>query len=295
MRLHEPGMETAGHHLGMREQFAEEADIGRDPLQPELPERPPELARSRREGLRSGRAVGSNDDLGDERVEARVRGVSRVAARVDPHPGSARRLEGLDDASGGANRPVRPQGFQVYPRLHREAVARDAVPPRRQWRAARKVELKPDEVDPRELLRNGVLDLDPGVRLDEIRGAGLVHEELEGREVREPRLPREGEGDRDDPLAESRIEVRGGCDLDDLLAPPLEAALALAEVHGPSGAVARHLDLDVPRPDDEALDVELFPAEGPPGLVAAAWPRALELRDAPGGGHPAAAPAPPPP
>ena len=137
-----------------------------------------------------------------------------------------------------------------------------------------------------------MLDLDPGVGLDEVRVAGVVHEELERAEVRETGRPREGEGGDDDPVAKGGIEVGSGRDLDDLLPAPLEAALALAEVDGPAGSVTGHLDLDVPRPRDEALDVELLPAEGAPGLLPAARPRAFELRDAPGGGHPAAAPAP---
>ena len=292
VRLHEPGMEASGHDLGMREEVPEEGDVGRDPGEPELPERPPQLGRSCRKGVRPGRAVAPHHDLGDEGIEARVRGVSRVAARVHAHPGAGRRLEPVDDAARRAHRPVRLKGLEVHPRLHREAPAGDAVSFPGERPAPREFELEPHEVDPRELLGHRVLDLDPRIGLDEVRAARLVHQELERPEVREPGLPREREGGGDDPLAEARIEVRGGRDLDDLLAPPLEAALALAEIDDRARPVAGHLDLDVPGPLDEAFDVEIVTAEGAPGLVAAARPLAFERRGVTDGGHPAAASAP---
>ena len=292
MRLHEPDMETAGHHLRMREEVPEEADIGHDPGHPELPERPPELPRRGREGVRASRPVGAYHDLGDEGIEARVRNVSGVSVRIDAHAGAARRLEHVDDAARRTHRSVRPQGFKVHPGLHGIAAAGDAVRELGQRRASRELELEPDEIDARKLFGHRVLDLDPRIGLDEVRVAVLVHEELERPEVGEPGRPGEDEGGRDDPIAKGRIEVGGGGDLDDLLPAPLEAALALAEVDDTSVSVPGNLDLDVPRPRDETLDVELSAAEGPPGLLAAARPRALELRDARDGRHPAAASAP---
>ena len=295
VRLHEPGMEAPGHDLGVREEVPEKADVGRDPGEPELAEGPPELARRRREGVRAGRAarpVGPHDDLGDEGIEPWVRGVSRVPARVHAHPGAGRRLEPVDDADRRAHRPVRLEGLEVHSRLHRVPASEDAVSFPGERTAPRELELEPDEVDPRELFGHRVLDLDPRIGLDEVRAAVFVHEELERPEVREPGLARERDGGGGDPIAEPGIEVRGGRDLDDLLAPPLEAALALAEVDDPARPVAGHLDLDVPGPLDEAFDVESVTAKGAPGLVAAAWPLALERRGVPDGGHPAAASAP---
>ena len=148
VRLHEPGMETAGHDLRMGEKAPEERDVGRDPREPELPERPAELAGRRREGVRTRLRVTPHDHLGDQRVEARIRGISRVSARIDAHPGTARRLEGFDGAAGRAHRTVRLQGFEIHPRLRRVAAAREAVPPLGQRRAARELELEADEVDP---------------------------------------------------------------------------------------------------------------------------------------------------
>ena len=271
----------------MGEKAPEEPEVGRDPREPELPERPAELAGRRREGLRTRFrfSVTPHDDLGDQRIEARIRDVSRVSARIDAHPGTARRLEDLDDPAGRTHRAVRLQGFEVHPRLHRVAAARDAVPFLGERGAGRELDLEADEVDPHELLRHRMLDLDPRVGLDEVPGAGFVHQELERAEVREPGRLREGEGVRDDAIAKRGVQVRGGRRLDDLLTPPLQAALAFAEVDHPAGPVARHLDLDMPRPRDEAFDVEVVPAEGPPGLLAATRPLALERRGAPHGGH----------
>ena len=292
VRLHEPGVEATRHDLRVGEEVPEKADVGRDPGEPELPEGPPELPRRRREAVGPGRPVGPHHDLRDERIESRVRGVARVSARVDPHPGAARRFEPVDDAARRPHGSVRLEGLEVHPRLHREAAGGDAVSFPGERPAPRELELEPDEVDPGELFGHRVLDLDPRIGLDEVRAAILVHQELERPEVREPGLAREGEGVGDDAVAEARIKVRGGRNLDDLLAPPLEAALALAEVDDPARTVAGHLDLDVPCPLDETLDVELVTAERAPGLLAAARPRALERRGVPDGGHPTAASAP---
>ena len=52
-----------------------------------------------------------------------------------------------------------------------------------------------------------------------------------------------------------------------LLVPPLDRALALAEVHDVAVLVAEHLELDVARRLDVLLDVDVADAEGGLGLA----------------------------
>ncbi len=66
-------------------------------------------------------------------------------------------------------------------------------------------------------------------------------------------------------------------DLDQLLAPPLEAALPRVEVDHGARAVAHELDLDVPGPRDEALQVERAVAEGRGRLARAGRQRRIEV------------------
>ena len=60
----------------------------------------------------------------------------------------------------------------------------------------------------------------------------------------------------DEALPHDRVEMRCRRDLDDLLVPPLDAAIALTEVDDASCVVAEHLHLDVAHTGDVLLDVE---------------------------------------
>src|SRR5207244_3246495 len=69
-------------------------------------------------------------------------------------------------------------------------------------------------------------------------------------------------------VVDRRRQVRRAGRLDELLMAALERALALVKVDGRPLAVAEHLDLDVARAIEVALDVDVAPAErglGTPG------------------------------
>ena len=68
-------------------------------------------------------------------------------------------------------------------------------------------------------------------------------------------------------LAQDRGERRAGALLDQLLVPPLDRAVALAQVDHPAGAVAHDLDLDVARLGQVLLDVHRAVAERRQRLV----------------------------
>ena len=112
-----------------------------------------------------------------------------------------------------------------------------------------------------------MLDLEARVDLEEVEVARRVHQELEGSGVRV--LHRAGGVD--DGAAQLAAQLLGERRrrrlFDELLVPPLDRALALAEVHHVAVMVAEHLDLDVARRLDVLLDVDVADAERGLGLA----------------------------
>ena len=86
------------------------------------------------------------------------------------------------------------------------------------------------------------------------------------------------------PLSQRRRQRRRRRFFDDLLMTPLDGAFALEQVHDVAVIVGEHLDLDVPRPLDEALDVQRAVAErgrsprAAPARCRAASPRSSRMR-----------------
>ena len=125
-----------------------------------------------------------------------------------------------------------------------------------------------DQVDAGDHLGDGVLDLDPGVDLDEVEVVVGVDEELAGAGVDVAG----GLGEPDGGLAELRADLerqgRRGRFLDELLVPALERAVAVPAVDDVAVRVGEDLDLDVAGPVDELLEVDARVLEGGLGLVA---------------------------
>ena len=129
--------------------------------------------------------------------------------------------------------------------------------------------LRLDEVDPRHLLRHGVLDLDARVDLDEVVAPLLVDEELDRARVQVVRTLHQPERVLLERLAERRRQVPRRRDLDHLLVAALHRAVALPQVDGAALAVADDLHLDVARVLDERLEEDRAVAEG--GLTREGW------------------------
>ncbi len=125
-------------------------------------------------------------------------------------------------------------------------------------------------------LGDRVLDLDAGVHLHEVEAAVVVEQELHGAGV----LVAGGASQLDRRLAHPRpqlvVERRRRRLLDQLLVPPLDRALALAEMHHVAVAVAEHLELDVPRLDQVLLQVDGAGAETLLRLLAGGHELALQ-------------------
>ena len=142
--------------------------------------------------------------------------------------------------------------------------------------AGRDAELLAHQVHAVDQLGDRMLDLDAGVHLEEIERAVGREQKLAG--PRAAICHRLGRGDRGGahPLAELGVHGRRRRLLDQLLVPPLDRALALAEVDG-ARVVGQDLDLHVPRPLDVLLEIDARVAEGLERLTGRALERAGEL------------------
>jgi hypothetical protein len=104
--------------------------------------------------------------------------------------------------------------------------------------------LQPDQIEPRHQLGDTVLDLEPGIHLEEVEVVA-VDQVLDGAET--PVVHRPGCRDGGRPHARSRLgRHQGGWGLlDHLLVPALHRALTIEEVQHRAVLVADDLHLDV--------------------------------------------------
>jgi len=109
------------------------------------------------------------------------------------------------------------------------------------------------EVHVGRLLGDGVLHLDARVHLDESVPAVLANEKLDRAGITVPHPPAEANGILAEPVAELRVQVRRGGDLDHLLVAPLDRAITLKQVDDLSDVVSQYLHLDVPGPYERLL------------------------------------------
>ena len=108
------------------------------------------------------------DELGEHRIELRRRRIAQIAARIDSHARTGRLLV-CGQHAGAARDDAR---------LHRKAARRFdrgliGDPQSFQRLAGRDAKLRLDQVDARDLLGHGVLDLDARIALDEKMLAAL--------------------------------------------------------------------------------------------------------------------------
>ncbi len=243
LALDQPGVQPSGADVHIGQQRAQERDVRGDAEQHGPAERGVQLAQR----LLAGAAV--RDHLRQHGVVVAADPQPHLERRVDPH---VVRLVQRQHLATGRQEPAG-RVLGVDARLDRVPGERDLGEVQRF--AAGHPELPLDQVDAGDQLGDRVLDLEAGVHLHEEVVAGrAVDDELhraraevaDGLRGVHRRPPHRRAG--------LRVEQRGRRLLDDLLVPPLEAALALAEVHGAAVRVGQHLDLDVPRVGDEPLD-----------------------------------------
>ena len=120
-----------------------------------------------------------------------------------------------------------------------------------------------DKIEAGEQLRYGMLNLQPGVHLEEVEGGGLViDKELDGAGVEIAHGPGRRDSRLAHSLAKDRRKQRGGGFFDNLLVAALDRALALEEMHEMSVLIAKNLEFDVAGGLDIFLEQQTVIAEG---------------------------------
>ncbi len=219
-----------------------------------LPQRPGQP------GAGLGPVPAPGDHLGDHRVELRRDNIARRDPGVDPDAGARGQRQVLDQARRGREITFRVLGGQpgldgvpVHQRPASDLIQQG--PDLGQRAAARDVQLQLDDVQAGGRLGDRVLDLQPGVHLEERQQpfARLV-EELHGRRVDVPGGPDELGGVGAHHLLLLRVQRRGGRLLDHLLVAPLHAAVPDAQRPHRALGVGDDLYLDVVAATDGALE-----------------------------------------
>ena len=149
-----------------------------------------------------------DDDLGQERVEIGAGFVAGVAEAVGADAGAVGGFVDGERAAAGAELAVWAEGFHVHAQLDGVAAQGHGGVQAKfgEARARGEEDLGLDEVDAGDFLRDGVLDLEAGIGLDEDEGlgagtAGGVDQEFEGAEVAVADGAGEADGGFDDGLA----------------------------------------------------------------------------------------------
>ena len=139
-------------------------------------------------------------------------------------------------------------------------------------------DLGPHQVDAGHLLGDRVLHLNARIDLDEMKVAGVeIVQELHRARIEVVGLLRDGQRIPGERLALLRAEDGGGGAFHDLLVAPLHRTIALEEVDNPAVAIRQHLDLEMTRAADEALEVDVVLAEGGVRLAPCGKKGGLEL------------------
>ncbi len=266
----DPIQEVGGGVPGQVLRAAQDADqqvtVGRDPVQPRAGQRVGQPAGG------GGAGGGVRDDLGDHRVVVRRDLGARRDAGVHPdatvHIFCAADLEQVERA--GHRQVPRGRILGAEPDL-------DGVPGDRgvhrlggQGLAAGDRDLQVDQVQSGDGFGHRVLDLQPGVHLQEREGPVVAGDELHGAGAAvvhgagglDRGLPQPGT-----PLV---VDDGGGGLLHDLLVPALDRALALEQGGHLAVVIGDDLDLDVPGGSDVALDEHGAVAERGLGLALCA-------------------------
>ena len=262
----QPGrVDLAADELGPVEQVEQERLAGRAALD----ERAGLPDRAGKPGPGLGAVLAPRDHLGDHRVELRRDDVARRHPGVDPDAGAGRQGQVLDQAGGGREVALGvlggEPGLDGVPaglRLARALIKQSAELCQRA--ARRDVQLQLDDVGAGAGLGDRVLDLQPGVDLQERQQllAGLV-EELHRPGVDVAGRPDEVGGVPAQQLLLLRVQRGRGGFLDHLLVAPLHAAVPHAQRPHRARGVGDDLHLDVPAAADGPLQED----RGVPGRL----------------------------
>ena len=139
-------------------------------------------------------------------------------------------------------------------------------------------QLQLHQVQTGDLLGDRVLDLEPGVHLQEVKAPVTVQHELDGARSGVADRPAGRDGRGGQRVAKVIVDGRRRALLHDLLVAALDRALALEQVDHIAVGVTEDLDLDVPGVGDEPLQEHGAVAERGGRLAARAAHRLGQLR-----------------
>ena len=271
----------------MRQYVLEEGNVRLHAADAELAQRAQHLADC------EGKGIGVGDDLEEQRViERRYAGARIAIAGIQTDSESGARAPGIDTAGIGQEVVGGVLGGDAA--LHGEPtwahhlLRADADLRRRQLVSFADAQLRLHQIDARDLLGDGVLDLQARVDFDEIM-ARSIDEEFHRAGARISRGFRQLQRVGADPVTQFTVDVRRGRDLDDFLMAPLHGAIALEQVDHVAVLVAQDLHLDVPHLGQPFLDEDGLAAEGELRFAAGAFERLLELDGLRDDAHAAAA------
>ena len=226
-------------------------DVGLDALDHHFRER---VAHAR-DGRLARVSIG--DHLADHRIVERRHVVAGVDVAVDANPGAARRVPEADRARR-RREVLRVLGIDAA--LHRMAADLDVALCIGQRFARGDQQLRLDDVDARDELRDRVFDLHASVHFDEIEFVVLI-QKFERACVAVADFAAGPGTAFSHGLALFRSEPRRRRLLDDFLMTALHRTIALAQVHDVAVIVGKHLELDVPRSLEKFLHVHFAVAE----------------------------------
>src|SRR5690606_28730497 len=199
-----------------------------------------------------------DDQLGQQRVELAADDGALLDAGVHPYAGAARQSQLGDRAGGGQG--VAGGVLAVDAELDAVA-ARLRILGEPQLLPGRDAELLAHQVDARGLLRHRVLDLQPGVDLEERDHAVLADQVLHRARAPIAGLAADGLGAAVDLLPLFVGQKRRGRFLHQPLVPALQRAVARGYRHRAAVPVGQHLGLDAPRLVQVTLDEALTAPE----------------------------------
>ena len=233
------------------------------------------------------------DDLGDHRVVVRRHRVAAAHSAVDTQVCRfSGRRKVREHPGRGPEAALRVLG--VDPCFHRVTPDREVGLCGRERLAGRHPELPLHQIGAGHHLGYRVLDLKPGVHFHEpepvfAQTLGCVRDELHGAGAAVVDGPRRGDRGLAHGCAHRRGHARCRGFLDDLLVAALQRAVPLEEVYRVAMRIGEHLDLDMARPRDPALDQHPIVAEARAGLASRTFERIAEFGFGVGAPHPLAA------
>ena len=258
MFVDEISVEGSVEEFRVLQDVEEEGDVGLDAADAELSQGAVHL------GRRGGQVARMGNHLDQQRVVVRrddgagesgrsIQTDSHSFARAEDFDAARVRLETLGRVFGGDS-ALDGAALDHDPALIQLELG--------QSEAFGDFDLVLDQIDARHLLRDRVLHLEPGVHLDEIVAAGLVHEELDRSGVFVTDVLAEPDGVGRHLIAHPGVQVGRRGNLHHFLVTALDGTVTFVQVDNIAGPVAKDLHLNVPRTLDEFFDKHGTVAKG---------------------------------